>query len=114
MFKLQEQSEKLASKNQLEFLKEETKLAKIQAESDKLALTHAQKMELNVQRSQLSVCANEYKMIHSSNAKLKTKVDMNNMSMLRYNMYAAGYGTGSGGMQGKNCYTNNSLFCASV
>ena len=82
------------------------KMGKLQADSEKLKLTHAQKMELNVQRSQLSVFTNESKMILSSNAKVKTKLDMNNMSMQKYNLYAAGYGTGSGGMQGKNCYTN--------
>lgn len=100
----------------MDLLKEEVKLKKIEADSDKLVLTHAQKMELNEQRIQLSLLAHGSKMTLSSNAKVNTKLEMNNVNQQKYSMYATNFGMGSGGMQGKNCYTNNSLFlfCASV
>lgn len=112
--KLQEKAEKSSSRNQLDLLKEEVKLKKIDADSDKLAMAHAQKMELNEQRSQLSLLAHGSKMTISSNAKVNTKLEMNNVNQQKYSMYATNFGMGSGGMQGMICCTNNSLFCASV
>ena len=94
---LQEKSEKIASRNQLDILKAEVQLKKIEADSDKLAMAHAQKMELNEQRSQLSLMAHGSKMAISSNAKVNTKLEMNNVSQQKYSMYAANFGMGSGG-----------------